>query len=80
MRAAKFRLTVSPAVFGIGATVGSLVAGLARRLPVWPVLVASVIGWGAALAPMGLLRLPVLALAKRRRRRWATSRRASLTA
>jgi MFS family permease len=50
-------------VFGIGATAGSLIAGLARRLPVWPVLVASVIGWGAALAPMGLLRLPVLALA-----------------
>jgi hypothetical protein len=50
-------------VFGIGATAGSITAGLARRLPVWPVLVASVIGWGAALAPMGLLRLPVPALA-----------------
>jgi len=50
-------------VFGIGATAGSIVAGLARRLPVWPVLVAAVIGWGAALAPLGLLRLPVPALA-----------------
>jgi MFS family permease len=50
-------------VFGIGATVGSIAAGLARRLPVWPVLVAAVIGWGAALAPLGLLRLPVPALA-----------------
>src|SRR5262249_58217154 len=45
-------------VFGIGATAGSIVAGLARRLPVWPVLVAAVIGWGAAPTPLGLLRLP----------------------
>jgi predicted MFS family arabinose efflux permease len=51
------------AVFGIGATVGSVIAGLARRLPVWPVLVAAVIGWGAALTPLGLLRLPAAALA-----------------
>jgi len=49
--------------FGIGATVGSITAGLARRLPVWPVLMAAVIGWGAALAPLGQLRLPVPALA-----------------
>ena len=50
-------------VFGIGATAGSIIAGLTRRLPVWPVLMAAVIGWGAALAPLGLLRLPVPALA-----------------
>jgi predicted MFS family arabinose efflux permease len=50
-------------VFGIGATVGSIIAGLARRLRLWPVLMAAVIGWGAALAPLGLLRLPVAALA-----------------
>ena len=50
-------------VFGIGATAGSITAGLARRLPVWPTLMAAVIGWGAALTPLGLLRLPVLALA-----------------
>jgi MFS family permease len=50
-------------VFGIGATAGSITAGVARRLPLWPVLVAAVIGWGAALAPLGLLRLPVPALA-----------------
>jgi hypothetical protein len=50
-------------VFGIGATVGSIIAGLTRRLPVWPVLVAAVIGWGAVLTPLGLLRLPVPALA-----------------
>jgi len=50
-------------VFGIGATVGSITAGIARRLPLWPVLVVAVIGWGAALAPLGLLRLTVPALA-----------------
>ena len=50
-------------VFGIGATAGSLISGLARRLPVWPVLVVAVIGWGAALTPLGLLRLLVPALA-----------------
>ena len=50
-------------VFGIGATVGSIITGLTRRLPVWPVLMAAVIGWGAALTPLGLLRLPVVALA-----------------
>jgi hypothetical protein len=51
------------AVFGIGATIGSIAAGLFRRLPLWPVLVIAVIGWGAALAPLGLLRLPVPTLA-----------------
>jgi Major Facilitator Superfamily len=50
-------------VFGIGATAGSITAGLARRLSLWPVLVVAVIGWGAALAPLGLLRLPIAALA-----------------
>ncbi len=50
-------------VFGVGATAGSITAGLARRLPLWPALVAAVIGWGAALAPLGLLRLPAPALA-----------------
>ncbi|HEY6297653.1 MAG TPA: MFS transporter [Streptosporangiaceae bacterium] len=50
-------------VFGIGAMVGSITAGLVRRLPLWPVLAVAVIGWGAALAPLGLLRLPAAALA-----------------
>lgn len=49
--------------FGVGATAGSIVTGLARRLPVWPVLLVAVIGWGAALAPLGMLRLPAVALA-----------------
>ena len=35
-------------VFGIGATADSIIAGLARRRQVWPVLVAAVMGWGAA--------------------------------
>jgi hypothetical protein len=49
--------------FGIGATLGSIIAGLTRRIPVWPVLVTAVVGWGAALVPLGLLRLPAPALA-----------------
>jgi hypothetical protein len=58
-------------VFGIGAAAGSIIAGLTRRLPVWPVLVAAVIGWGAVLTPLGLLRLPVPAPGLLRRRRLA---------
>src|SRR5215475_5679837 len=37
--------------FGIGATTGGIIAGLARRLPVWPALVAAVIGRGAPRSP-----------------------------
>jgi hypothetical protein len=50
-------------VFGIGATAGAIATGLAHRLPLWPALLVAVIGWGAALVPLGLLRLPVPALA-----------------
>jgi len=50
-------------VFGIGATAGAIATGLVRRLPLWPALLAAVIGWGAALVPLGLLRLPVPAMA-----------------
>lgn len=49
-------------VFGIGATAGSITAGLARRIRPWPTLVVAVIGWGTALVPLGLLRLPAPAL------------------
>lgn len=42
-------------VFGIGATIGSVTTVLARRLPPWPVILAAVIGWGAALAPLAAL-------------------------
>jgi MFS family permease len=41
-------------VFGIGATVGGLSAGLLRNRPPWPVVVTIIIGWGAALLPLGL--------------------------
>lgn len=44
------------AVFGVGATVGSLAAGTVRRIPARTILLAAVIGWGAALTPLGLLR------------------------
>lgn len=50
-------------VFGIGATIGSITTGLVRRLPLWPALVVAVLGWGIALAPLGLLRLPAAAMA-----------------
>ncbi|WP_433306909.1 MFS transporter [Actinoplanes sp. CA-030573] len=41
-------------VFGIGATVGAASAALLRRLPPWTVVVVIIIGWGAALLPVGL--------------------------
>ncbi len=41
-------------VFGIGAAVGGLGAGLLRHRPPWLVVVGIIIGWGAALLPLGL--------------------------
>jgi MFS family permease len=41
-------------VFGLGATVGALGAGLLRRLSPWLVVVVIIVGWGAALLPLGL--------------------------
>ncbi|GIF99912.1 MFS transporter [Catellatospora citrea] len=41
-------------VFGIGATVGSLGAVLLRHRAPWRVVVVIVVGWGAALLPLGL--------------------------
>jgi len=41
-------------VFGIGAVVGGLGAGLLRHRPPWPVVVAIIVGWGAAVLPLGL--------------------------
>jgi hypothetical protein len=40
--------------FGIGATLGGLGAGLLRNRPLWLVVVGIIIGWGAALLPLGL--------------------------
>jgi MFS family permease len=41
-------------VFGIGATLGGLGAGLLRHRPPWLVVVSIIVGWGAALLPLGL--------------------------
>jgi MFS family permease len=42
------------ATFGVGAIIGALGAGLLRRRPLWTVVAAIIIGWGAALLPLGL--------------------------
>jgi MFS family permease len=41
-------------VFGVGATIGALSAALLRSRPPWLVVIAIIIGWGAALLPLGL--------------------------
>lgn len=41
-------------VFGVGATLGALGAGLLRKRRPWPVVAAIILGWGAALLPLGL--------------------------
>ncbi|MBG6137882.1 MFS transporter [Longispora fulva] len=42
------------AAYGVGTVFGSLLAGLLRRLPLWPVIAAIVVGWGLCLLPSGL--------------------------
>jgi predicted MFS family arabinose efflux permease len=42
------------ATFGIGAILGGLGAGLLRNRPLWTVVAAVIVGWGAALLPLGL--------------------------
>ncbi|GHH88254.1 putative multidrug-efflux transporter [Streptomyces sulfonofaciens] len=41
-------------LFGVGAVLGGLAAGALRRLPLWPVTLGIVAGWGLALVPFGL--------------------------
>ena len=41
-------------VFGVGAVAGGLGAGLLRNRPLWGVVVVIIVGWGAALLPLGL--------------------------
>ncbi|MFD5413279.1 MFS transporter [Streptomyces nojiriensis] len=41
-------------LFGAGAVLGGLAAGALRRLPLWPVTLGIVAGWGLALVPFGL--------------------------
>jgi len=42
-------------LFAIGALVGGLATGVARRLPLWPVAIGVVLGWGLIMLPMGLV-------------------------
>lgn len=42
-------------LFGAGAVAGGLAVGVIRRLPLWPVLLLVVAGWGAALLPLGFV-------------------------
>jgi MFS family permease len=41
-------------VFGVGAVIGGLSAGLLQRRPLWAVVVGIIVGWGGALLPLGL--------------------------
>jgi len=40
-------------LFGIGALLGGLAVGALRQLPLWPVTVGIVVGWGLTLMPFG---------------------------
>jgi MFS family permease len=51
------------AAFGVGAILGGLSAGLLRHWSLWTVVVAIIIGWGAALLPLGLTDLVLPGLA-----------------
>jgi MFS family permease len=42
------------AVFGVGAVLGGLGAGLLRHRPLWLVVVSIIVGWGVTLLPLGL--------------------------
>jgi MFS family permease len=41
-------------LFGVGALLGALAVGTLRQLPLWPVMIAIVTGWGLTLLPFGL--------------------------
>jgi MFS family permease len=41
-------------LFGIGAVLGSLAVGTLRQLPLWPVTIVIVVGWGLSLVSFGL--------------------------
>ena len=41
-------------LFGVGAVFGGLAAGALRKLPLWPVTLVIVAGWGVTLVPFGL--------------------------
>ena len=46
-------------VFCVGATLGGLGAGFLRHRPLWLLVVSIIVGWGAALLPLGLTDLVV---------------------
>ncbi|WP_338118133.1 MFS transporter [Streptomyces coryli] len=48
-------------LFGAGAVVGGLAVGALRRLPLWPVTVGIVIGWGLTLLPFASSTVPTAA-------------------
>jgi MFS family permease len=50
-------------LFGIGAVLGSLAVGTLRQLPLWPVTIVIVLGWGLSLVPFGLGAPTVLTIA-----------------
>lgn len=50
------------ALFGVGAVLGSVVAGWITSRLLWPVLIVSVLGWGAAILPLGLSRSATVSL------------------
>ena len=41
-------------LFGIGAVLGGLAVGALQQLPLWPVTITIVVGWGLSLLPFGL--------------------------
>jgi predicted MFS family arabinose efflux permease len=41
-------------LFGVGAVLGGLAVGGLRQLPLWPVTIGIVVGWGLLLLPFGL--------------------------
>jgi MFS family permease len=41
-------------LFGIGAVLGGLALGALQQLPLWPVTITIVVGWGLSLLPFGL--------------------------
>jgi MFS family permease len=51
------------ALFSGGAVLGSLAAGMLRRLPLWPTALGIVAGWGAVLLPFGFGAPPAVTVA-----------------
>ena len=50
-------------LFGVGALLGGLALGSLRQLPLWPVMIGIVLGWGVLLLPFGLAVPPVATVA-----------------